>query len=83
MSSPSFLWPDLVAAKLFHVDPALQVLRRYGAPVEDSAFTAAVGVALMHTSFFHENQPQLPGVTRGVLDALVRLGSALGAFLSE
>jgi signal transduction histidine kinase len=59
----------------FPIDPALEALRQYGAPVGDRGFTDALGLALIHVSHLYENARQLPGVTRGVLDALARLGS--------
>lgn len=80
VSSPQDLWPDMMSRRRFAVEPALEALRLCGAPVGDSGFAQALGVALIHVSYLHENSRQLPGVTRGVLDALVRVG---GTFLQR
>ncbi|GAB3147473.1 hypothetical protein GCM10027290_30800 [Micromonospora sonneratiae] len=81
MSTPYDLWPDIAASRRrFPIDPALEALRQCGAPVGDNGFVDALGVALIHTSYFYENARHLPGVTRGVLDALARLG---GTFLQR
>ncbi|WP_460850026.1 putative dsRNA-binding protein, partial [Phytohabitans suffuscus] len=80
-SSPNDLWPEMMTSRTrFPVDPALEAMRRCGAPVGDSGFAEALGISLIHVSYLYENARQLPGVTRGVLDALVRLG---GTFLQR
>jgi signal transduction histidine kinase len=81
VSSPLDLWPDMMTSRTrLPVDPALEALRHCGAHVEDSGFAEALGIALIHSSYLYENARRLPGVTRGVLDSLVRLG---GAFLQR
>jgi signal transduction histidine kinase/dsRNA-specific ribonuclease len=70
----------MTSRRRFPVNPALEALRPCGAPVGDNGFVEALGVALIHVSYLHENTRQLPGVTRGLLDALVRLG---GTFLQR
>ncbi|MFG3640782.1 ATP-binding protein [Micromonospora sp. NPDC047762] len=81
MSTPHDRWPDTGASRRrFPIDPALEALRQCGAPVGDSGFVDALGVALIHNSYLYENTRQLPGVTRGLLDALARLG---GTFLQR
>lgn len=81
MSSVYGLWADMITSPTgFPVDSALEALQRYGAPVESDDFSQALGVALIHSSYLYEHARELPGVTRGVLDALARLG---GAFLQR
>jgi dsRNA-specific ribonuclease len=58
------------------VDRALAQLERFGLSDPEPALREAVGVALVHKSYFHENQDVLPGVTRGLLDAFSDLGLA-------
>ena len=81
VSTPYDRWPGTGASRRrFPIDPALEALRQCGAPAGDSGFVNALGVAMIHLSYFYENTRQLPGVTRGLLDALTRLG---GTFLQR
>ncbi|MEU3116198.1 ATP-binding protein [Micromonospora chalcea] len=61
--------------------PVLSKLAEAGIIDPTPSTRAGLTVAVVHSSYLHENQSDIPRVTRGVLEALDRLGRAfLGRF---
>lgn len=60
--------------------PAIDALARLGLAADEPGLRTGVGLALIHSSYLHENRDSYREVSAGLLEALSRLG---GAFLAR
>lgn len=65
----------LAAGCTHDISTAVDALSAMGLREPSPGFQVALRLALTHSSFWYENAELYPGVTRGLLDALQRLGS--------
>lgn len=66
--------------RLIEATPALEHLSTFGLVAPRRGVRNAVSLALVHISYHYEARDALPGITRGTLEALDRLG---GAFVQK
>ncbi|MDH6221549.1 ATP-binding protein [Streptomyces pseudovenezuelae] len=62
--------------RVIQAAPAFECLSMLGLPAPRRGLRNAIALALMHSSYYHENQATLPGITKATLDVLNRLGAA-------
>ncbi|MGV9835343.1 ATP-binding protein [Nocardia niigatensis] len=62
------------SARVVQAEPAFEYLTKLGLTAPRSGLRNAIAVALIHSSYLHENKDDFPGVTAPVLEMLARLG---------